>query len=69
MTEYLAGIKAYNTHKAIRFYHTSMSYNSSGDSGLLTENSTVCVFFCPILIMPQRKNIQQQIYGMFWRCL
>lgn len=68
MTEYLAGIKAYNTHKGIRFYHTSTSYNSSGDSGQLTENSTVCVS-CPISIMPQRKNIQQQMYGMFWRCL
>lgn len=43
MTEYLAGIKAYNTHKGIRFYHTSTSYNSSGDSGQFTENSTVCV--------------------------
>lgn len=32
MTEYLAVIKAYNTHKGIRFYHTSSSYNSSGDA-------------------------------------
>lgn len=55
MTEYLAVIKAYNTHKGIRFYHTSTSYNSSGDSGQLTENSTVYVSFCPILIMPQKK--------------
>lgn len=54
MTEYLAVIKSYNTHKGIRFYHTSSSYNSSGDSGQLTENSTVS--FCPILIMPQKKK-------------
>lgn len=58
MTEYLAVIKAYNTHKGIRFYHTSSSYNSSGDSGQLTENSTVS--FCPILIMPQKKKQQQK---------